>query len=33
MQDYNVVFSVLTKIDALTGGLFILTAFGIIAMR
>ena len=33
MQDYNVVFSVLTKIDALAGGLFILTAFGIIAMR
>ena len=33
MQDYNVVFSVLTKIDVLAGGLFILTAFGIIAMR
>jgi hydrogenase-4 component E len=33
MQDYNVVFSVLTKINALAGGLFILTAFGIIAMR
>lgn len=33
MKDYNMVFSVLTKIDALTGGLFILTSFGIIAMR
>jgi len=33
MQDYNAVFSVLTKINALAGGLFLLTAFGIIAMR
>jgi len=33
MSDPNIIFSVLIKLNALTGGLFLLTAFGTVAMR
>ena len=33
MAELNMTFSVLTKLDALAGGLFLLTVFGLVAMR
>jgi len=33
MAELNMTLSVLTKLDALAGGLFLLTAFGLVAMR
>jgi hydrogenase-4 component E len=33
MSDYNMTLSVLTKLNALVGGLFLLTAFGLVATR